>query len=295
MQPREPSVLMMASEATAQDGRVVARALADDCSVSFSSDVFEAAELLTEANFDALAIACEDEVERTLYLCSHIRNNPRLFNLPILVMADKDSFVDPAVPYQRGASLVLSRPLDPAELHDQVLSLTRRQRTIYNVRRQLADTLCDETRDPPTGLFARPLFASHLSRLIETAGLSQKPLSLVLFEVENVAWFERQFGEAARARALHQVARWIAGLVRAEDMPARVEDSAIAVALPDTGREEALVVAHRIAGVLLNTDFTVEDSKDADPLRVWLGTGTASAEPGDTVDGLIARARSHLR
>ena len=105
-------------------------------------------------------------------------------------------------------------------------------------------------------------------------------------------------GRVARNTAIFSIATGlsrIAGLVRAEDMPARVEDSAIAVALPDTGREEALVVAHRIAGVLLNTDFTVEDSKDADPLRVWLGTGTASAEPGDTVDGLIARARSHLR
>ncbi len=140
---REPSVLMMATEATAADGKAVARALADDCLVSFSTDVFEAAELLIGANFDALAIAAEDEVERTLYLCSHIRNNPRLFNLPILVIADKNSFPDPATPYQRGASLVLHRPLDPAELHDQALTLARRQRTIYAVRRQLADSLAE--------------------------------------------------------------------------------------------------------------------------------------------------------
>ncbi len=290
-----PSVLLMSKRAGDVEGGAIAEAMAGGCAVSYVADAFSAAEVLTGAQFDALVLAPEHDMERTLHLCSHIRNNTRLFNLPVLLIADRDSFEDAALPYRRGASLVLTRPYDPGELRDQVLSLVRRQRLRQAVRHALADTLDEANGDGETGLYSHGFFAGHLSRLIGAASLLQKPLSLVLIEVQNLAWFEQQYGPGSGARVMRQVARWVQGLVRIEDLPARADANSFAVALPDTAHDEALVVANRIAGVLLNTDFAISEGEDADPLRVWVEAGTAAAEPGDTVEGLLARARMRLR
>jgi two-component system, cell cycle response regulator len=292
---REPLVLSVNSGSKAPEEAAVERALGADCAVSHAGDTFAAAEALLGSPFDALVLMPEDEIEQALHLCAHIRNNPRLFNLPVLIAAEREHFEHIETYYRHGASIVLTRPYDPAELRDHVLSLVRRQRTRHAVRRGLADTLFERTADPGTGLYNKAFSSRHLSRLISNAGLTQKPLSLVLFDLQNIAWFERQYGAGAGQRVLNQVSHWIAGLIRAEDMAARVDETAIAAILPDTGHPEAQFVASRIGGVLLNTDFSLGDSVDPDPLRVWVGTGTAAAEAGDTVDGLIARAKSQMR
>lgn len=290
-----PRVLMTSARADGDDSPGIEAALSGDYSVTRAADTFSAADLLSSASFDALILVPNGDVERTLHLCAHIRNNPRLFNLPVLIVAERDSFEDIATPYHRGASIVIFRPIELAELRDYTMSLVRRQRQRHVVRQGLRTALQPRTEDAITGLFDQTFFAGHLSRLIANAGLTQKPLSVVLFDVQNTAWFDRQFGDGAGHKVLRQVGQWIAGLVRAEDLPARLGESTFAVILPDTSLDESLIAANRIAGVLLNTDFTVEDGMGADPLRVWVETGSAAAEPGDTVDGLVSRARSRLR
>ncbi|HYB08856.1 MAG TPA: diguanylate cyclase [Alphaproteobacteria bacterium] len=292
---REPRVLFLNSGLTSPTGSTVELVLAADCGIAHSADAFEAAESLSSSQFDALVVVPEDEIERTLHLCAHIRNNPRLFNLPVLIVARREQFADVETCYSRGASIVLHRPFDPTELRDHVLSLVRRQRVRQAIHRGLSGTLVERTADAASGLYSKAFSSRHLSRLISNAGLSQKPVSLVLFDLQNIAWFERQYGGGSGDRVVNQVSRWIAGLIRAEDMAARLGESIVAVILPDTGAHEAQFVANRIEGVLLNTDFSLKNSVEADPLRVWVGTGIATAEAGDTVDGLIARAKSQMR
>jgi two-component system cell cycle response regulator len=291
---REPWVLVVSDATNGATGAVVEEALAADCSIFRACDTYSAAEALTNTQFDALVVTPSSDLERALELCAHIRNNPRLFNLPVLLLAERSAVDDIAAPYQRGTSLVLTRPVDQAELRDQILGLVRRQRLRYAVRQGLAATLRPGTVDEETGLYNARFFATHLSALISGASISQKPLSIVLFALANIDWFDRQFGQGAGGRVLRDVTSWIAGLVRAEDFTARTEAHAITVTLPDTTYAEAQVVANRIAGVLLNTDFSVTDGPNADGLRVWVETGTAAVEPGDTVAGLLARARARM-
>ena len=289
---REPRVLCVHGAA---EGSALARALAEDCVVADAPDPFAAAEVLTDASIGALVLFPQKAMEPTLHLCAHIRNHRHLSNLPVLLVADRDSFGDVAAPYRCGASLVLTRPFEVTELRDQVLSMVRRERRRRTVLQALAATLNEATADPETGLYGGGFFAAHLSRLIATAGLSQKPLALALFELRNIDWLARRHGEGIGPKVRREVARRVASLGRAEDLPARIGDATIAATLPDAGEHEALVVANRIAGALLNTDTTIEGPAEVAGLRVWVETGIATAEPGDTVEGLLERARAGLR
>jgi two-component system cell cycle response regulator len=73
-------------------------------------------------------------------------------------------------------------------------------------------------------------------------------------------------------------------------MTARFEADEFCVVLPDTPKEEADIVMHRISGVLAYTDFAVLGVFQ--PVKAWVRAGAASLRPDDTMATLIARARA---
>lgn len=291
----ELGVLCVRGRVAAVEDSAMARALAEDCVVADAPDLLSASEMLMDARFGALVLIPDGDMESALRLCAHIRDHPHLADLPVVLIADTDSFGDAATPYRCGASLVLTRPFEIAELRDQVLTLVRRERRRRDLGKALAATLTERTGDPETGLYGRSFFTAHLSRLIAGAGLSQKPLALALYELRNVDWLARRHDANAGPMLRHQVARAVAALVRAADLPAHVGDATVAVVFPDTAEDEALVACERIAGALLNAAIATESTAGGTEPRPSVETGIATAEPGDTVEGLLERARARLR
>src|SRR5262249_15195515 len=92
---------------------------------------------------------------------------------------------------------------------------------------------------------------------------------------------------------LGKVASWIAGLVRTEDLVARIDDDEICVVLPDTTIEECRFVTQRIAGILSASDFNLTEEV-MQPIRVWVDAGCAALRHGDSSESLITRARDSL-
>jgi two-component system cell cycle response regulator len=268
-------------------------ALERDFELATARDVFTAASMLHETPFDALVVVIEGNGEDALYLCSQIRNNTRLFNLPALLVADRGAFESLDEPYRSGASAVLLRPLDETELQTTIESLVRRQKLRSATRGQLADIQAKAGAGEVGGVYRRDFLLGHLDRLAAAAESWRKHLSLVSFQIQNLSWVARDFGADAANDLLRQVAEWITVLVRAEDMVARHGDNEFCVVLPDTAIEDAEVVAQRISGVVLNTQFGVAGTND--PVSAWLQAGCTDFRPGDTAASLIARAHENLR
>ncbi len=168
-----------------------------------------------------------------------------------------------------------------------------RQKLRLSIRDQLAAIQSKAGAHEVGGVYGRDFLLAHLDRLISASTSWRKHLSLVSFQVQNLAWVARDFGAAAADDLLRQVAEWISVLVRTEDMVARVGDKEFCVVLPETAMEDADIVAHRISGVLLNTQFGINGGKDA--VSVWLQAGCADFVAGDTSASLIERARHRLR
>ena len=271
----------------------VKKALDRDFDLVTAPDVFAAASLLHRESYDALVIVIDGNAEDALYLCGQIRNNTRLFNLPALLIADRGAFDSVEEPYMSGASVLILRPLDQTEIRTAIESLVHRQKLRLSIRDQLAAIQSKAGTHEVGGVYGRDFLLAHLDRLISASTSWRKHLSLVSFQVQNLAWVARDFGAAAANDLLRQVAEWISVLVRTEDMVARVGDKEFCVVLPETAIEDAEIVAHRISGVLLNTQFGINGGKDA--VSVWLQAGCADFVPGDTAASLIERARHSLR
>lgn len=262
--------------------------LADLGEVAAAADLFEAEDQLGRRNFDAAVVSFGEDPEGLLGFCSQVRNNPRLFNLPMVLLTPQPA----NEAYRRGATRVLPPTADPAVLHSVVLSLVRRQQLRWAIRGALNDSLAPATRDPLTGAYGRAFFDAYLASRLELAKEQDRHLAVVFFAAPNIDGVRRQFGDDAALHLTQQVGQWITGLLRAEDLTAAYAPNEFCVVLPDTPLVEAEVVMHRIAGVLAYTDFAVREVYQ--PVKVWVQVGCTDVRNDDTVVSLLARARGNI-
>ena len=266
--------------------------LLEGAKLSQAADTVEAEDLLSGKNFDVALVAPGKDPTPYLELCAQTRNNPRLFNLPVLFLGDARR-TNEAAAYRHGASGYLVAPVDPGEVLSSVLILARRQRLRWAIREALGQTLRDPTRDAATGVYRREFLDSYLPQRVDFAGSHGRHLTILFFLVPDVETIGRQFGEEQADHLRLQVAQWITSLLRGEDLTVRYEENEFCVVLPDTPKDEADIVMNRITGVLAYTDFAVKEVYH--PVKVWVRAGAADLRPGDTVDSLVDRARSGLR
>ncbi|MBY0431021.1 MAG: diguanylate cyclase, partial [Rhodospirillales bacterium] len=266
--------------------------LGNEADIVSTTNFYEAQEILSRRNFDAALIGHFSENTEHLDLCTEIRNNPRLFNLPVILVEPEGSALDVAEAYRRGASRIMYRPLDAAVVSSAVLILVRRQRLRWDIRGALLETLKDGSRDTLTGIYNRPFLETHLTHRIDTARKQYRHLTVVFFRIPNVDAVREHFGDKPADHLLLQLGQWITGLLRVEDLTARWEKNEFCVVLPDSPIDEAEVVMHRIAGVISYTDFAVHDVYQ--PIKVWVQVGAADFQEEDTTESIIARARAAI-
>lgn len=279
-----PPALLLIGDAT----DIARQTLADIGEIVTAATLFEAEDMLPRRNFDAAVLCFAEEPEGVLGFCSQVRNNPRLFNLPMVLL----SALPAAEAYRRGATRVLPRDAAPALLRSAVLSLVRRQQLRWSIRAALNDSLTEATRDAVTGAYGRPFFDAYVAARLDLAKAQNRHLSVVFFAAPNIDGVRRQFGEDAALHLTQQVGQWIGGLLRAEDLTAAYAANEFCVVLPDTPLAEAEVVMHRIAGVLAYTDFAVREVYQ--PVKVWVQVGCTDVRPDDTVASLLTRARGNI-
>lgn len=255
---------------------------------SMVGDPYQAEDALEKGSFDAAIAVVQGDPAPYLDLCVQTRNNPRLFNLPLILIADPDQVSEESA-YKHGVSGYFSEPADPFLLNNTAMLLVRRQSRRWQLRDAFTDVAINEVKDPATGLFSRAFLDRYLAARIEYAQTHQRPLSIAFFRVPDVVHIHERFGYAQANHLRLQVSQWITRLLRVEDLTARYEENEFCVLLPDSLKSEASLVINRIAGVLAYTDFAVRDVYE--PVKVWVRVGSAEVTENDSVATLIERAR----
>ena len=274
------------------DAQALSEIVGDPSRLAFVADARGAIDALSEGRFEAAVVAVNGAADAWLTMCGDIRDNPRLFNLPILMVADADSFPDPSAPFREGATDLLLRPFEADSLRSRMALLIKQQR--YRARMQDAYRRSPhlETSDSLTGLYSYGFLHDYLGELIAGAEPWGRPVSAGVFDIKGMAGINRRYGYAAGDRLLRQAGGLIGRLVRGEDLTARHGGQAFCVVMPETPRETAGRVLRRIADVVGQTEFGVLMAKE--PVVARLKLGCAGIEPGDSAETLIARARAAM-
>ena len=286
---REQNVLLVATDAVihAELSAAIDRRIA----VVREPDPFRAGQRLETEQFDAVVVILgSDEFrERQLHLCYQIRSNPRIFDLPVLMITAPDSFATASEPYRAGATVAICASFKAVSAAVVIERLIRRQRQRWELRSGLMATLAKDTADSIGCIYSAEFARAHVEGSIGAGEPTTRQRAIAVFNVTNLPLIRQQFGDEAAVQLLQQIAGFVVGLVRAEDVCARLGDHRLCVVMPETNAREAEIVVERVTAVLTHAEFHLTKEICA-PIGVWIQGGHASLKPGDTVDGFIGRA-----
>jgi len=134
--------------------------------------------------------------------------------------------------------------------------------------------------DDLTGIYNRRHFYEKLSQEIARADRHKRPLSLLMFDVDHFKSYNDTHGHLAGNRILERVGRIVSEEIREVDWAFRYGGDEFTVILPETSKENAVVVAERIRKAFEKCKFD----------KTTLSIGIAQYDLKSDLDTLIKHA-----
>lgn len=157
--------------------------------------------------------------------------------------------------------------------------------------------------DSLTGIANRRHMDEYLNQCLTLCSAEHKPLSIIMFDIDQFKRYNDHFGHIEGDRCLRQVAQLVRSqLFRHDDLVARYGGEEFAVILPYTSHEDAVHVAERVR--LAIDRLCLRHAPDSQHGHVTISLGVASndalIEPDpqqllNTADGALYRAKGEGR
>jgi len=137
------------------------------------------------------------------------------------------------------------------------------------------------TVDELTGLYTRREFEEVVRLEIARARRHHRPLALLLIEVDDIAELGEHVGSLSKGYLLSEISAVLKRLLRANDSGARYTNDSLAMLLPETGGDQAALVAEKVSSAIAGHQFLGHVQQDA--MRVTVSQGAAVLDR--TMDG----------
>ena len=135
--------------------------------------------------------------------------------------------------------------------------------------------------DPLTGVHARRFFEQWLRREVRTAFRAQKPLSMLLLDLDGMRSLNDSAGHLVGDQALVTAGQALRGAVRDNDVVARYGGDEFVVLLPETSAPRAEKVAWRVVAALGSQRIASADGAEV-TLRCSVGLAELGPHSFDT-------------
>jgi diguanylate cyclase len=164
---------------------------------------------------------------------------------------------------------------------------------INNLQQNLEAIRAESLTDPLTGLGNRKYFDRTLADAVRAAGLSNRPLSLMMIDIDRFKSFNDNYGHLTGDQVLRLVGAALRQSIKARDITARYGGEEFAVVLPDTALRQAISVAERIRNAVMTKELKKKSTGEVLG-RVTISAGVSSLRKTDDVESLIERADACL-
>ncbi len=148
-------------------------------------------------------------------------------------------------------------------------------------------------RDELTQLFNRRYFFERLERELETARGFQRPLAVMVMDIDGMREINAVYGYRTGDDVLAAFGGFVLGCIRGSDVPARIGGDEFAIILPDTPEGAACMLMDRLMQRLAQADLM----QDYDiSLKISASFGV-SGYPwgGQTVDAIVQAAQASAK
>jgi len=183
-----------------------------------------------------------------LELCEAIRSDASSSGYTyIIILTSQESKNDIIAGLEAGADEYLVKPVHKPELQARLKS-ARRILELEAIRERYVDEIRNLSLiDPVSGVFSRRFMEDRLPKEVVRAYRYQRPFSLTIAGICDFDRIKEEHGHYAGDQILKEVAdRFVEALRKDVDWVSRYGESEFLIALPETGVQEAMIVAKRL-------------------------------------------------
>lgn len=255
---RSAAVKMLGNEYVvhqAADGRAGWEILQGNTAISV---VFTDMQMPEMSGLELLATIRGSDVE-------HIANIP-----VIMITGQSDSEETKREVFDQGATDFIAKPFGS-------IDLLSRARSYAQLNRKVAELELQTGHDKLTGLFNENGLEEQGDKALSFALRHRLNISTVYLEIDGFESLMLDHGKTVAQQIIIAVAKRLSGVLRTEDVAARMGVAKFAVLLPLTNNTHAKIVVDRIRESINKLVFDTGDEK----LRIVLAAGMTTPELGD--------------
>ncbi|HAU38303.1 MAG TPA: diguanylate cyclase response regulator [Phycisphaerales bacterium] len=204
----------------------------------------------------------------------------------ILITGDDTSYSHEMV-VQQGAADFIVKPVRIAELLLRIRQACEARRLAQAKERLVVELERMAIRDELTGLYNYRHFRNQLRLEVQRRLRYERPLSLIIFDVDYFKRVNDTLGHTEGDRVLANIAMAVGRAVRNIDIVFRYGGEEFAVLLPETHAEQAIAVAERARQAVERTVVVNNES-------VTISAGIAEHQPQESGEELVRRADQAL-
>lgn len=171
-------------------------------------------------------------------LLAELKGDPHTHDLAVIFISGSVGSEEKVRGFDLGAVDYVTKPFDMAELRARVCSALR----THSLVRMLAQRA---HLDGLTGLWNRSHLDVRLRECVDAARRHNRPLSLVMVDVDHFKRLNDNYGHPFGDRVLQEVAHMLEEIARSEDIVCRYGGEEFAIILSETDQQEAAAVAER--------------------------------------------------
>lgn len=165
-------------------------------------------------------------------------------------------------------------------------------RRFQDERNQLTNKLRTLTPvDPLTNLPSRHAMMQSLNPLVSLSRRYEKPLSLILLQIDNLDQFDEEQGEPTRGEILVSLSRLLKDQMRWADIIGRYDTDQFLLVLPETNREDAVKLVEKVHPLISHLDVP---ELPVGPIELTPKYGISQWAKGDDLRRLIKRTTQAL-
>ncbi|HVZ01773.1 MAG TPA: diguanylate cyclase [Dongiaceae bacterium] len=288
----QPSTILVVDD-TANTLELIATILGTEHKVLTAGDGETATKIALQEEPDLILLDIRMPGMDGYQLCKLLKADPVTREIPVIFVTAMDEEREEAKGLELGAIDYITKPLSPPILRARV-------RNHIDLKRQRDQLRRLSAVDGLTGLANRRAFAEALEKEWRGAIRRNTSISLLMTDIDDFKQFNDAYGHLAGDEALRRVAKALeSAALRPADMVARYGGEEFVILLPDTGANEAALVADRLLLAVRRLAIPHEHSRGWQ--YVSLSVGLASARPSremnanellDLADRMLYQAKS---
>jgi len=267
--------------------------LAQDYIVEGVSKPEGAINVALSGNFDLLIVSTQLTDTDGLRLASHFKGQEETRSVPVLMLVDEDDTRAMLKGLELGVNDYIIMPVDYNEMAARVKTQIRRKKYQDALKSNYQQTISRAITDGLTGLYNRHYLNAHLDNLVRQSLNNNKPLSLLIMDMDHFKLVNDNYGHDIGDQVLKQLADIIVKTIRSADLAARFGGEEFVVFMPETDMEQARALAERIRKTIEATPMKV--THEVGQIKKTVSVGVAFLnEMGDSGQAILKRADEAL-